>query len=58
MLYHVGTSWREGWGKRSLPAYRVVSEMFPKANFSNLSITIKILETINSKNNQSFLDRS
>ena len=50
MLNHVGTC----WGKRGgggLQVYIVVSEMFSKNTFSNLSITIT------SKNNQSFLEQ-
>ena len=54
MLNYVGTcgGWREGGGKGGLQVYIVVSEIFPKNTFSNLSITILILETVNSKINQ------
>ena len=50
--------WREGESKEGLQVYIVVSEIFPKNTFCNLSITIIILETVNSKNNQSFLEQS
>ena len=54
MLNYVGTcgGWREGEGKGGLQVYIVVSEIFPKNTFSNLSIAIIILETVNSKINQ------
>ena len=58
MLNHVGTCWGEGCCKGGLQVCRVVSEIFPKNTFSNLSITIINLETVNSKNNQSFLEQS
>ena len=54
--WHVlGRKVEEGKG---LQVYIVVSEIFPKNTFPNLSITIIILETVNSKNNQSFLKQS
>ena len=62
MLNHVGTCWGGRVGgvgvNECLQVYIGESEVFPKNTFSNFSMTIIILETVNSKNKQIFLEQS